>query len=107
MATSLESKLIDGGRKDNYASSSDSDGERAASEEVPSNVVRPRADGLPQVCIRGVSVLASWTSRSAGLLLVSLLSGRCTLIYCAADLCIVYVCVRLHVDGWKRMTGLK
>ena len=48
MATSLESKLIGG---NNYASNSDSDvdGEGATADEIPSTVIRPSADGLPQV----------------------------------------------------------
>ena len=46
MATSVD-KLLGGGRKDNYVSSSDSDVDGEG--EIPSTVVRPSADGLPQV----------------------------------------------------------
>lgn len=51
MATSVEAKLIGESRKDNYTSNSDSDvdGEGANVDEVPSTVMRPAADGLPQV----------------------------------------------------------
>lgn len=46
MATSVD-KLLGGGGKDNYVSSSDSDVDGEG--EIPSSVVRPSADGLPQV----------------------------------------------------------
>lgn len=46
MATSVD-KLLSGGGKDNYVSSSDSDVDGEG--EIPSTVVRPSADGLPQV----------------------------------------------------------
>ena len=49
MATSVEAKLIGERRKDNYASNSDSDGEGAHVDEIPSTVMRPATDGLPQV----------------------------------------------------------
>ena len=52
MATSVGTKLLGGGSKDNYVSSSDSDidGEGATvTDDIPSTVVRPSADGLPQV----------------------------------------------------------
>lgn len=46
MATSVD-KLLGGGEKDNYVSSSDSDVDGEG--DIPSTVVRPSADGLPQV----------------------------------------------------------
>lgn len=51
MATSVEAKLVGESRKDNYASNSDSDvdGEGAHVDEIPSTVMRPATDGLPQV----------------------------------------------------------
>ena len=51
MATSVEAKLIGESRKDNYAPTLDSDvdGEGAHVDEVPSTVMRPVTDGLPQV----------------------------------------------------------
>ena len=47
MATSVDTKLLGGGGKDNYVSSSDSDVDGEG--EIPSTVLRPSADGLPQV----------------------------------------------------------
>lgn len=54
MATSVEAKLIGERRKDNYASNSDSDGEGAHVDEIPSTVMRPATDGLPQTGPKGV-----------------------------------------------------
>lgn len=53
MATSVDTKLLSGGgNKDNYVSGSDSDVDGEG--EIPSSVVRPSADGLPQTGPKGV-----------------------------------------------------
>ena len=50
MAASVDAaKLFGGSKKENYASSSESEGEGTTADEIPSTVVRPSADGLPQV----------------------------------------------------------